>query len=348
MKRMLAAILVLVASCVAYAGPITQVLPMRGAYWDASAPGTGWQIEVGREGFIFATGYFYTATGAPTWVTLSGQFQPATMTEYLASGGTIGRLNGDLYSAVGGQCIGCAFTPSTATLVGAGASLVFTSSRTAEFRYASQVVSLTRAVEIEPRSTLEALLSGSWRMKKYGPRSTVAPFNEITVTDIGGGEYRIKKRRPERRIFFAERIGAQPIADFRVPVPDDTGEQYEFSCNTFSLENACTYQPFRSPYTRNPSYGGQTDLGTWMANPVIYVDGNVLRAVVACFTNVNVTPTTPCEVQDGAVLRRRILQRVDFIPQGSGETMLVRSIQATFPSMELRVVDEFVMERVGD
>lgn len=339
-------------SACCWAAPVSQILPMRGAYWDAGAPGTGWQIEVGRNGFIFATGYVYTNAGAPTWVTLSGQFQPTSAAEYLSTGGTIGRLDGDLYAANGGQCLGCPFTTSTPVLVGTGASMVFTSSRTSEFRYNGQVTHLTRAVEIEASSTLEAMLLGSWRLKKYGPRTTVPPFDEVSIQDVGGGEYRISKRREERRVRFAERIGLPPInnRNLAVPAPDDTGVQYEMSCNTIvpGVENPCTYIDFSRPNVRNPVYGGTTSVGVWMANPVIYMDGPILRGVIACYTGINTVSPTPCEVQDGSLLRRRVLFRIDFIPQGVGDTFVVRVVSARFPSGELYMLDEFIMERVGD
>ncbi|MBK8284186.1 MAG: hypothetical protein IPK97_04545 [Ahniella sp.] len=81
---------------------------------------------------------------------------------------------------------------------------------------------------------------------------------------------------------------------------------------------------------------------------MIYMDGPILRGVIACYPGVNIQTTIPCEVQDGADTRRKMLRRVDFIPQGNGETIVLRVVGVELATGQPRLDDEFVMERVGD
>jgi len=88
---------------------LTPLLPARGAYYDASKPGTGIAVDVSQTGYVFLTYYGYDAMGVPTWYSVQGQWSPSTEAQRVATGVT-GTLSQPLLRSSGGQCLTCDFT----------------------------------------------------------------------------------------------------------------------------------------------------------------------------------------------------------------------------------------------
>jgi len=145
------------------------VFPYRGAYYDASKPGTGILLDMGSDGTTFLTYYNYTQTGAPLWYYLYGKYQPSDEVTRWTTG-VIGTLAGNFTSVTGGQCLGCAYTPTTETPTNIGVNLVWVNSREVKMTIGSQSWDMV-ASPMDGKSE-GSVLSGTWSVAattSYGP-----------------------------------------------------------------------------------------------------------------------------------------------------------------------------------
>ena len=111
MKRLIVAVVLLVASSVASA-----FTPSPGLWYNPSESGRGFNIEIQNNTMAVAS-YVYDQQGTPIWYTSAGNFNEGTET-----------FTGAFGSAVGGQCLGCAYVrPTLSGNAGGPMHIVFTS-----------------------------------------------------------------------------------------------------------------------------------------------------------------------------------------------------------------------------
>jgi hypothetical protein len=106
--------------------------PQRGLWWQTGRNGQFWSIDMGPGGYMFVNFGSFDASGAPTFLTMQGQYEAAEPSDNRATG----RLHSALYRLQGGQCLGCSFAPATVTPSELGkAEIEFFSSTQAVFRW---------------------------------------------------------------------------------------------------------------------------------------------------------------------------------------------------------------------
>jgi hypothetical protein len=98
-------------------GAPSAITPAVGLWWNPAESGSGYAIDY-KHGVLVVTVYSYTASGAPVWYLASGPVTNNTFTATL-----------DKYQ--GGQCISCAYRPTTINGNDGTLNITFTSPTTA-------------------------------------------------------------------------------------------------------------------------------------------------------------------------------------------------------------------------
>ena len=155
-----------------------QLLPHRGGYWDPSAPGSGYFVDVTRRSdasvFGFATAYTYDAEGRSTFLILQGTVQFASETQR-RSEGWYAKLVSPTYHAAGGQPFGGAYRPANVTPSAYGeGELIWRTRRTAELRVGGRVTQIRTLHPDDATSEAVGLLAGEWKIQ-VRQRSASAP-----------------------------------------------------------------------------------------------------------------------------------------------------------------------------
>lgn len=101
-----------------------KIPPRDGFWWDPSAPGRGWNIEV-QDNVVAITHYAYDESGNPLFYTTAGLWNPST-----------GTLSGDAIINSAGPCIGCVYSPPQAAVAGT-VVFEFSSTETGVIRYSN-------------------------------------------------------------------------------------------------------------------------------------------------------------------------------------------------------------------
>jgi len=159
---------------------LDKIFPYRGAYYDASKPGTGILLDMGSDGTTFLTYYNYTQTGAPLWYYLYGKYQPSDEVTRWTTG-VIGTLAGNFTSVTGGQCLGCAYTPTTETPTNIGVNLVWVNSREVKMTIGSQSWDMV-ASPMDGKSDGDHLI-GKWVMH------SITTFSNLVFPANVNGSY---------------------------------------------------------------------------------------------------------------------------------------------------------------
>lgn len=99
--------------------PARYFFPRQG-FWIADSPSTpqernSYSIQVGPDGFVFVAIYTYDTTGAPTFLTMQGQLQPASMEERRL--GLRSRVESPLYETRGGTPLGTSLPANPQTTI---------------------------------------------------------------------------------------------------------------------------------------------------------------------------------------------------------------------------------------
>lgn len=142
--------------------PMNPILPDQGAYYTEGHGGTGLQVDVDPNGYVFAAFFAYNKDGSPTFYMLEGYYQPSSESKRVATG-VIGRLDATPYISAGGECLGpdCVYKAPTRTATGLDASMVWTTPRQATLTIGSQ----TWAVQAGQYRVADAsLLAGTWNL----------------------------------------------------------------------------------------------------------------------------------------------------------------------------------------
>lgn len=147
------------------------VAPQNGFWWTPSEGGTGYAIEV-QSNQIFLATYTYDAAGQPTWFTASGT---------LSTSGT--SATATLFRTVGGNCLGCAYRPPTASTPQGTVSLTFTDGRTGTIRFPDGSQKSIVAFDFGTGSIPQGLL-GTWVMYWIQGPSTTNPTFETRFIQI--------------------------------------------------------------------------------------------------------------------------------------------------------------------
>ena len=146
-----------------------QLLPHRGGYWDPSAPGSGYFVDVSRRSdasvFGFATAYTYDAEGHSTFLILQGTVQFASETQR-QNEGWYAKLVSPSYQAAGGQPFGGAYRPANVTPSAYGeGELIWRTRRTAELRIGGRVTQIRTLHPDDAVSEAVGLLAGEWKIQ---------------------------------------------------------------------------------------------------------------------------------------------------------------------------------------
>ena len=100
------------------------VYPEDGWWWNPEQPGRGYLMER-QDDILFIASFHYSASGDPEWLTITGKYVPE-----LQPGPEIGTLDGQVYVARHGQCIGCPYASPVETVSAQDpATLTFHSNR---------------------------------------------------------------------------------------------------------------------------------------------------------------------------------------------------------------------------
>ncbi len=90
--------------------------PESGFWWNPNEPGSGLAIEI-EDDFIYVAAYLYDAQGFPYWYIASGRLAD--------NAGTLSLNSAQVFTATGGQCLGCPWRAPTNTPAGGLMSIVF-------------------------------------------------------------------------------------------------------------------------------------------------------------------------------------------------------------------------------
>ena len=119
------------------------ILPDRGMYYTHGHGGTGLNIDVDPNGYIFASFYTYDHDGRPTFYLMEGQFQPAS--DIVAESSEvyrdqIGSFDATLYTSRNGECLGadCIYKNPDRALTDHKAHIVWITQRHARLTIDSQ------------------------------------------------------------------------------------------------------------------------------------------------------------------------------------------------------------------
>lgn len=119
------------------------ILPDRGMYYTPGHGGTGINIDVDPNGFIFATFFTYDHDGNPFYYLMEGQFQPAS--DIVDGSGReypnmIGSFDATLYTSKNGECLGtdCVYKNPDRALTEREAHMVWITQRHAKLTIGTQ------------------------------------------------------------------------------------------------------------------------------------------------------------------------------------------------------------------
>lgn len=90
--------------------------PESGFWWNPAEPGSGLAIEI-EDDFIYVAAYLYDTQGFPYWYITSGRL--------VDNAGTLSLNNAAVFTATGGQCLGCPWRAPTNTPAGGVMSITF-------------------------------------------------------------------------------------------------------------------------------------------------------------------------------------------------------------------------------
>jgi hypothetical protein len=151
--------------------------PQTGLWWQPAEPGSGWNVDLQPDGFMFVTMFTYDAAGMPRWYTMQGAY-----TEFSALEGhqrkAIGRLFGPLTETTAGTCFGCPYrAPNYLQSPLGDAELLFKTALIGEFSVGTYRIPLEYAVLGVPPS-----IEGDWLLAILEDRKLIAPFIPIRVS----------------------------------------------------------------------------------------------------------------------------------------------------------------------
>lgn len=274
--------------------PYVAVRPQQGTYWNPTASGAGYQIDIMPSGLVFAGVYVYDDEGTPIWYTFSGQFEPST-TQNFAETGIIGRATSFLYRSDGGGCLGCPPTPNMTEVVTeyGQTDLTWYGTGRVEFRWAGGSTMLTRTAEAIAGNTTAELTRGTWRATRVTftrPCSTCEPTNFKETFD---GYYEITDRPTTSNLkFYIPTLSGQGTNIDGVPLGQEyqgdpavtlpTNErQFNAHCTTPGTTSATLCQLFK-----------RTVQAVNESNKILYLDSATggLRALGYC----GLSNTTGC------------------------------------------------------
>ena len=163
-----------------------QLLPHRGGYWDPSAPGSGYFVDVSRRSdnsvFGFATAYTYDAEGRSTFLILSGTVTFASETQR-QNEGWYAKLVSPSYQAAGGQPFGGAYRPANVTpsTYGEG-ELIWKTRRSAELRVGGRVTQIRTLHPDDAVTEATNLLAGEWTVQVRQRNASSPAFPLIPIS----------------------------------------------------------------------------------------------------------------------------------------------------------------------
>ncbi|MGB8714907.1 MAG: hypothetical protein WCD66_00930 [Rhodanobacteraceae bacterium] len=168
------------------------ILPDRGMYYTPEHGGTGINLDVDPNGYIFATFYTYDADGRPTFYLMEGPFQPASDITADADRfhrNQIGSFDATLYTSRNGECLGadCVYRNPDRTLTGHKAHMVWITQRHARLSIDTQSWDL-RAGQYTSADTDK--IAGTWAAtltESRLPDSGLAA--RVAVLKIRKGDY---------------------------------------------------------------------------------------------------------------------------------------------------------------
>lgn len=246
LQRGLAALLillapVLLAPAVAMAKPgqskaLTPLLPTRGAYYDATKPGTGASVDVGQDGFVFLTYYSYDTLGVPTWYIIQGQWTPSSEAQRVETD-TIGTLASPLLYATGGQCVSCDFTHGPSVIAEQySVSASWTTPRHLDLSIGNQTWHMDA---VRYGATNQDVIAGTWQLSISWDASA-----DADPTGLGIASHtqvvKIEPGRPFGGPPLAVTVELDPNADSSIALPPQGSQYYAIDSS-----NPCAPGPVR-------------------------------------------------------------------------------------------------------
>jgi hypothetical protein len=156
--------------------PASAIYPETGWYWNPNESGRGFNLEI-QDNVLFMSAFVYRADGTPAWYVAGG---PMTDDK---------NFTADLFETSGGQCLGCAYRPNTATKVGT-ATVVFSSERAATITLPGATISVIRQDWSGYGSASRDALVGEWSSTEGDPVSPLYSGDRISLyipqTDAAG------------------------------------------------------------------------------------------------------------------------------------------------------------------
>jgi len=153
------------------------IYPEDGWWWDATTPGRGYLLER-QDDITFITSFHYTPDGAPEWLGMVTGYTPADESESF-----IGTLNGYVFRADGGQCIGCDYVAPVESDSSQGpVTITFHTNRSATLEWANETIEITRYF-FRFANTLEQL-EGHWLLARLAPGDD--PVSSIVTVSLDG------------------------------------------------------------------------------------------------------------------------------------------------------------------
>lgn len=227
-------LLVSASASAAISGKLGAIWPYPGMYYDPAQSGSGFYIDYGPSGAMFATFETYDAAGNQVNLIAQPSYVASSESDLIATG-NIGSASATFYQASNGQCPGCAYRAPVLTPSALSANFVWSDPRHVTMRFGAFTYHL-QAANYEGKDD-EEFLPGTYALSFVNDDDV---YPGATQTGNLATELAIVRVAPAA--FGTAQLVRDPGSSADVQLPPGTAHLYTMDCagNQYAADdNAC-------------------------------------------------------------------------------------------------------------